>query len=422
MTSFRIQPRYTRSDPKGHFPRLVGVPEVEHNRIGVFWRPLIDMTDTDVAALMLRLIQPVASWIADPTSERWSWFAMLGVPGLRHQVIRHGGLDRYDSPEPGDLPADLRTEAWSTLVDSIERFPHLEARVRALVVFELAQLSYGQLVVKLTDLVEPTGDPAHDRYAYEVARVHVRYPGRGLAALPMFRRLADTVRDPVLALLSCFQGISHSIRVNSDLTLAHSFEDRARAIMGSPSYPDTWHGTLIRSRLHRSLALLRMMERNAPEMRRELDAAVELDAELPPSAADEIDGLVALENRRILVEAQIKASARDPEYRATVDVPELLEELIAIDPYCVEARLVIGDGYVGIGEVEKAATWYSRAGELGTGAGAIGWFRAAQCFDFVGDRWSAVNAMGHCLELDTSAVEPRDYLKALKRPVLDVAG
>jgi hypothetical protein len=421
LTSFRLQPRYTRSDPKGHFPRLVGVPEVEHNRIGVFWRPLIDMTDSDVAALMLRLIQPVASWIADPSSERWSWFAMLGVPGLRHQVIRHGGLDRYDSPEPGDLAPELRTEAWSTLVDSIERFPRLDACVRALVVFELAQLSYGQFVVKLTELVEPTGDPAHDRYAYEVARVHVRYPGRGLVALPMFRRLADTVLDPVLALLSCFQGISHSIRVSNDLALAHSFEERARALMSAPTYPDTWHGTLIRSRLHRALALVRMIERNLPEMRRELHNAVDIDAELPASAADEFDRLVALENRRILVEAQIKAAARDHEYRTMVDVAELCEELAAIDPYCVEASLVLGDGYSAIGEYETAATWYSRAGELCTGAGAIGWFRAAQCFDFIGDRWSAVNAMGHCLELDTTAIEPRDYLKALKRPVLDVA-
>jgi predicted TPR repeat methyltransferase len=49
-------------------------------------------------------------------------------------------------------------------------------------------------------------------------------------------------------------------------------------------------------------------------------------------------------------------------------------------------------------------------GGPGTGAGAIGWFRAAQCHDLAGDPGAALNAMAHCLELDTTAAEPRAAL------------
>jgi predicted TPR repeat methyltransferase len=90
----------------------------------------------------------------------------------------------------------------------------------------------------------------------------------------------------------------------------------------------------------------------------------------------------------------------------------LCAQLNTLDPNCVEARLVVGDGHAAIQDWTQAAHWYQKAGELGTGAGAIGWFRAAQCHDLAGDPAAALNAMGHCLELDTTAVEPRTSLSA----------
>jgi hypothetical protein len=72
--------------------------------------------------------------------------------------------------------------------------------------------------------------------------------------------------------------------------------------------------------------------------------------------------------------------------------------------------LLVGDAFAASGEYAEAAHWYGRAGELGTGSGAVGWFRAAQCYDFIGDRASAVNAMGRCLEFDATAIEAQKYL------------
>ena len=138
-----VRRRYTRTDPRGRFPRLTDAPELEFNRLAVFWRPIIDLVHTPLAPMRLRMIRPVVQWLADPTEapQGLLWFSRIGVPGLRRQVLRHAGLDAYDCVRPAQLPVPLRTPAWQRLVELVARFDELDDRVRALLVFHLAQLS-----------------------------------------------------------------------------------------------------------------------------------------------------------------------------------------------------------------------------------------------------------------------------------------
>jgi len=146
-------------------------------------------------------------------------------------------------------------------------------------------------------------------------------------------------------------------------------------------------------------------------MRAEMRSAWHHHEEVVAAAPDdEVARMVVVENRRILVESEVKSVFRVDEEETHHRLRAWAEELTRLDPYCVEALLVAGDGYAVAGDWATAAHWYTRAGELGTTAGANGWYRAAQCFDHLGDRDSAANAMGRCLELDTTAVEPRKYL------------
>lgn len=403
----QLKRRYTRSDPKGLFPRVTGLPELEYNRLGAFWRPLIDMTDSDVAPTRLQMIRPVCDWLADPAPGRWSWFARIGVAGLRHQVVRHAGLDQYDCREPRGLAPELRTPEWDQLVDAIDRFAELDHYLRTLVVFQLAQLSFCHFAVNLAGAVRPDGDAVHDRYVYEVARIRARCPGQAGPALALFESLATTTKDPLVALASCGQGISHAIRSGNDIELARRFEAYGNAISG---LADDWYTYLVRSRFHRAVALVRLAERQFPRMRQELAGAVRFNEQLFPGLAEGTDKMVAVENTRIIIESQIKAAARARGDESAAQVRTLCDRLLAIDPFCLQARLVVGDGLAAIGDHAEAALWYSRAGELGTGAGAVGWFRAAQCYDFIGDRGNALNAMGRLLELDSTAVEAQEYL------------
>ncbi len=405
----RLQRRYTRSDPRGLFPRLSGMPPLEHNRLGVFWRPIIDMTDSPVAPLRLRMIQPVSEWLADPRPDRWSWFAMIGVAGLRHQVLRHAGLDHYDCRRPTELPEELRTPQWNVLMRAIDRFPELDPAPRALVVFQLAQLSYCQYALELAGPVAPTGDPGHDRYVYEVARVHARYPGHGPKALALFRELA-AAKDPLLALASCAQGIGHSIRGGDRTGLAGTFAGLGERVLGSVPRDD-WHAWLVRSRFHRAVALLRLAEGRPDAMRDELALAMEFGDRLLAGLGQGTDMTVALENKRIIIESRIKSVSRARGDESDDDIRDWCRRLNELDPYCIEAVLVVGDGYLVTGDYAEAAAWYSRAGELGTVSGAMGWFRAAQCYEFIGERGAALNAMGRCVELDASAIEAREFLE-----------
>jgi hypothetical protein len=407
-TRIRITHRYSRSDPRGSFPQRQGNPDLSLNRLGLFWRPIIDLTPTDLAPLRLRMITPVVELLASDDPPPHQWFARIGVAGLRHQVLRHAGLEQYDCREPTDLPEHLATPAWNRLTDLIAHFATLDDSTRALLIFHLAQLSYCQYALTLAGHPTATGDPEHDWYVFETGRVAARSPGLTSQALSLFHELAVSAGDPRLSMSACLQGISQAIRRAQDQDLAREFERLGRSIT---HLPDEWHSWLVRSRFHRAVALLRMTEGRFTQMDQELKIAFEFGARLFERPLQGNDHLVAMENRLILLESRVKAASRGAVDDSPQELMEMVEELRQIDPTCVEVTLVVGDGNLAAGNVAAAAEWYSRVGQLETTAGAIGWFRAGQCYDLLGDRPAAVMAMARCLELDATAIEPRQYLE-----------
>lgn len=410
----QIQRRYTRTDSRGSYPRLTGMPDIEHNRLALFWRPIIDMTHSELAPLRLRVVRQISQWLAQPGPRPTSWFAIIGIPGLRRQVLRHAGLDQYACDNPAGLAPHLRTPQWNRLVELIEQFPQLDDATRSLVVFQLAQLSFCGYAAELAGPVAPDGDPIHDRYVYETARIAARVPGRTGWSLETFDALAKTAESPRLALAACSQGIGHSIRSGSGVENAARFEEHGARITadGLDEEPYTH---LVRSRYHRALALLRLAQRRPEQMRSEVELAVHFSDLLYAGDPTGADRLVADENLRIILESQIKAAARARGDESAAQLRTFSNALYEMDPTCVEALLIVADGYATAGDLAEAAEWYARAGSLGTGAGAIGWFRAGQCLDLLGRRTDALHAMGRCLELDTTAVEPRAYLEAAVR-------
>jgi hypothetical protein len=402
-----LQRQYTRTDPRGRAPRMTGAPEIGCNRLAVTWRPIIDMTHTELAPISLRMIRPVSEWIADPTPGRLSWFSRIAVPGLRGQVLRHAGLDAYAALRPADLRAESRTPAWQRLVDALGEFAGLNPYTRALVVFQLAQLTFCHYAIKLTGIVPPTGERGQDQYAYEAARVHARVPGAAAAALPVFEALATGPTDPLLAYHACFQGIALALRSGVDVGLAQRFE---RIAEGLPAPPDDWEAHLTLGRFRRALVRLRMAQRSPDAVRAEVRAAWHHQEEMEARAPGDVNTrMLADENRRDLLELEIEAARSGVETPAE-RIRACAAEVVRIDPRAADGRLAAADGFAAAGDLAAAAVWYARAGELGTTNGSIGWFRAAQCYDRLGDHDSAVNAMGRCLELDTTAVEPRRYL------------
>jgi tetratricopeptide (TPR) repeat protein len=281
-------------------------------------------------------------------------------------------------------------------------------------VFHLAQLSFTECVFTVAGVVEPNGDPERDRYAYEVARVHSRHTDHSDRALPVFDALSRSCSDPVLALASAAQGVGHSIRDISDVARADEFAARGVRII-DVGLPDDWHSDLVCSRFHRAVALLRVAQRDASGMQAELSEAMRFGDAVFATGLAGTDQLVARENRRILVESKIKSVSMRRGDETDAEVAALSAELAAIDPYCVEARIIAGDGYAAAGDYAEAAEQYRQAGQLGTVSGAMAWFRAGQCHDFLGDRAAAVNAMGRCLELDASAIDPREYIREHSR-------
>lgn len=402
-----IAPIYDRTDPRGCFRLPTGHPDLKYNRLAAYWRPLIDMRPSGFAPMRLRAIRYVNAWLGDTDSLGWAWFSRHSVAGLRHQVIWHAGLPQYACRDPRELPAELRTPEWNVLVEAIDSFDDLPPLRRRLVIFQLVQMSFYNVATALSEYAVPDGTLESDLYLYEVARAHTGAPAGAARAGALFEQLSVNATDPTLRLAAIGQGISHAIRRDRDLNIARRFESYATDIDTSGT---DWLDLLIRSRYHRAVALLRLKEREFGHVRDEVMLAKELGEALFESPMSEADNYVAVENRRIVLESLIKAAARAPIAERFDRIRTTCDQLITIDPTCIQARLVVADGYSSGGFYAEAARWYELAGELGTGAGAMAWFRAGQCHELLGDTSAAVNAMGRCLELDSTAVQPREYL------------
>ena len=403
--------RYSRLDSRGAFPARPDQSDLAASRLTAFWRPLVDGTDSVFAARRLRAIPVVNALLTVADEETWPWLSMIGVPGLRTQVLRHAGLDYLGCRSPERLPERYWTVEWSRLVEAMSQFSRIATPLRAVVIFQLAQLSFCDRAVQLAASVDSAGsgramgDPMQTRYAYEMARIAARFPHRAPQVLPVFADLATRATNPELRLASCFQGIGHCLRDTQDLDRASAFESIGRAVLSQ--MPQSWHANLVCSRYCRAVAMLHQQRSDSTEAWTQLAEAERYALALQGTAADPQETYAAAENFRYLLELRIQLAIDDHDHSTLRGALRALSEH---EPNCVEARLLMGDGHLALGEHQAAAHWFELAGELGTGAGAIGWFRAGQCHDALGNHGDAVNAMGRCLELDSSAVEPRQYL------------
>ncbi|GAA0611977.1 tetratricopeptide repeat protein [Kribbella sandramycini] len=401
MTPITVRPVYARTTQS--MPVATERPLPPHNRLAVHWGPLLDLGPAPMAPVRLRLLQPVAEWLADDSGP-WSWCSRISLPGIRHQVVVHAGLPSYAAGSPSALAVELRSPAWQQLLAALDRFAELDWRRRSLVAFQLAQLSYHRIALRLA------APDAPEHFRYELARIAASTPGEGARALQTFQELATGASEPLLRVGAAFQGIGHSLRDRRGPGTARWFELRGQETLSAVPAVD-WVSTLIRSRFHRAVALLRLTEQDRPAAQAEAGQAAEFHEQLVAWSKDSAAELIAAENRRYLLQLELQLVS-------PTDIPAieaLCAELAEVDPYCVETRTTIGDSWLAAGETARAAAWYERAGQLGTGAGAVAWYRAGQCHEALGDPAAALNAMGRCLELDPSAVEPRAALAATYR-------
>lgn len=406
----KIKSRYTRSDPRGSFPERVGVPELECNRLALVWRPIIDLTDSPFAPMRLRFAAPVAAWLADPPDGHRLWFSRIGVPGLRSQVLRHAGLTQWDCRSPEQLPEHMWTPAWRRLVEAIAAYPDLDDTRRTLVVFQLVQLSFVQHAADLAAGAHPTGDPSHDWYVITAARVTARLPARLADATALLERMALDSSDHQIALAAAYQALGYLRHLGGSSTDASAraarVEQRARQL----ETVDDFDGALLWTRFHRALALSRVTGGEGDAATAQLHEAWARHDLLAARATNPIHHGLAAENETLLLDAELALAAYGHAPHAAA-VRTICARLIALDPCSVEAHLTAGDAFAGIGDLRAAVDRYRTAARFETASGALAWYRAAGCLDLLGERAQAADAMAACLELDASALEPRQYLE-----------
>lgn len=347
----------------------MGVPELECNRLALVWRPIIDLSGGEFAPMRLRFVAPVADWIADPRPERRLWFSRIGVPGLRSQVVRHAGLRDWDCRTPEQLSRQLWTPRWERLVESVQRFGELDDTLRALVVFQLGQLSFAQHAADLAAGAMPDGNPNHDWYVLTAARVAARLPGRVGSSISVLEQIALGASDPVLSLTACFQALGYLRRAGAEPDeRTKRLERRARDV----TIHDDDIRSLLWSRLHRAFALQHLADGDVRAGRAELAAAWACHEQLGVRTDGDIDRCVVAENESFLLECQLTGELADSDSRDERAVRAVCARLLAADPHNVDVHLAVGDAYVCVGALDDAVSRYLAAGQFATAGGALG--------------------------------------------------
>jgi hypothetical protein len=240
---------------------------------------------------------------------------------------------------------------------------------------------------------------------YEIARGVHRYVPTAEPALRALSWLSENA-VPTIRMLSVTQLVAHAVRVGRDVPSAQ--RHRARGDQTLQHLADT-EGTvlpaLIRSRFHRVAALADWASGVSPSA--SLGLAERAHAELDHAATTNTERQLAAENRKILLEAALKAGP-------TENTEQQILELIDLDPADPDSLLFCGDARLKQGRIEDAIALYIRAGNLVTTAAALGHYRAAQCLEYLGRPTEAAAAYASALALDPAAVEPRARAAALR--------
>ncbi|HEY1213787.1 MAG TPA: hypothetical protein VGE93_09180 [Bryobacteraceae bacterium] len=384
------------------------------NLVAHYWRPLVDLTSNPDVSHKLKMTMLSNKRLGDEDS-LIPWMSRLGVAGLRNQVLRDSGLDAYKAPLVVDLQDRLRTPGWDHLIDLMSQKDKLSQGQRAAVAHHLAQLSYCDIAVKWTGRITAADGEGAPLLASTVARAMARLPDKLDDALTIFQAISSANSIPKeVRVLASTQFVALSARRKNNVGMSEPIERNVRAMCGAD--PENLQGSFILnialSRFYRAAALASLLRSGILAAQDDLGTSRLFHSQASKLVPDDVVAREILaENDRILIETDLKLGCREPAAYDSTDLRSLIDTLNRIDPNCIDVRLLCGDGYVAVGDTEAAAVSYARAGELATRDGAVGWFRAAQCLDVLGQTERAAVAMAHCLSLDPFADEAITYLR-----------
>ena len=365
------------------------------------WAPYLTGAPLADAPLATRFVPLLMS--SDPVDDMdVAWPATLYPAGFRNQVLGHCAIGPAaswvaESRRPGGVVRricqgrDLPTEVgdWS-------------GPDRLRLALTLNSLSLYRATVQVLGRHARSMEDPH--LAYEVARAAYQV-GAMDGALQAFAALSGAVCTSLpIRLNAASRLVAHYARSGRDLdSCGHWSEVTAAAMPAAEAGRMDFATGLAVSRIHRAAALYASRRRDAASVTATLEAADAVDRSLEPLATGDLRRLELWQNRRLILEAALKAyvatGGRVDPLGAAVSA-DRLTDLDPLDPY---TRLTVGDAHWILGDDERALASYDVAAQMGTLVGAHAAHRGAVLLARTGRRGEAKVWLARATALDPAA-------------------
>lgn len=376
-------------------------PAIEQRRVR--WAPYLTGSSLPEAPLATRFVPLLAAPVdRDAEDDEVAWPATLYPYGFRNQVLGHCALQPAaswvaESGRPGgvvhricrglDLPAEAG--GWSASV-----------RLRMALTFN--SLSLYRATVELFGRFARTvtGNP---HLTYEVARAAYQI-GAVDGALRAFVALSGAECPSLpIRLNAASRLVAHYARSGTGLDSCAHWVESSTALAATADSRTDFATLLAVSRVHRAAALHASRRRDPDAVVATLSAADSVDRVAEQFAGSELRRLECAQNRRLILEAALKAYVATGGRVDALGAARSAERLAALDPWDPYTRLTVGDAWWIHGSDEFALASYDAAVLMGTLVGAHAAHRGAELLNRTGRHAEARVWWDRAIALDPAA-------------------
>jgi tetratricopeptide (TPR) repeat protein len=336
-------------------------------------------------------------------------------PSFRESLIKETGLSNYGIQNPLELANELRTERWNVLCDYLINYQELQPFVRLRVISLLKNLCFHRAVLEYVPKL-PDSEIASDSISATIA----------------FSRIISTLilqmESGTLQNLNELENFAHQTRLVSQVKLnaalqltvqyAKTFRNLAAAefwrtvatkeLENIKSSVDDFTYNHLLSIYYRAVVFVPLLKKDRQKVIEEMECCEFYGETITPK--DEIEQIVADENRNIILESRTKEAL----WLGDIDLAEKrARQLTQNDPLDPRYRLELGEILLKQNKIEEAAKVYGSAIHLGPPNTTIAWYMTGQCYEKLGELYLACDCYLACLQIDELAISALERLHNL---------
>ncbi|MFD9286458.1 tetratricopeptide repeat protein [Streptomyces mirabilis] len=324
---------------------------------------------------------------------------------FREELVHASGCQQYALTDPRQLDVALRTPDWRALVEYVEEFPGLDARMKVKVLRVLNRLGLFACTIDLTSEGRPLEITDEASAGVSWLRAYARYRlhnerGKVDYSVDEFEHIATVAPSGLWKLAAIYQKVVQSVKREGNVHIAEAWQKVHSEEIVRVSPDISRHDLLMaKSRFHRVHAFVPQMKGDRIGTRREMELAERY-------AEEALHGDVV----QLIYAKEIAWPVRESSIKEALWIEDLelaLERALNHrdhDPFDARVWVNCGEVYLEMGKPENALEAYLEAARLAPPGGALINFMVGHCHEVLGDPDLALDRYLASLRIDPLAI------------------